>query len=448
MRLALLSSLTLLFGCPNVSTDTGVKPGEDSDSAGGGGDTSAGDSEDTDVVIETGDTDPGTPDLVDGTLSGTITLQLYTTDDAGDVTYLDWTEAYGAYPFGQVFVAVYNDDETTGVTSYYATQAIVPNADGTVDPYSIQVHVDDVASVHVYAAVDWYVDGVIGTYEPVGRYIDAVEVSDGSTVGDLDITVLVPYTGGGGGGGGGGGEICETTMGGDLTVDGYTSGAAAALVYDLDNQGPYYTGVVTPGEEPVPWMIGACTGGSDGILLGAWDSNNNGLFDPADTWGTYVADGADGNPIVYGLDTLTGYDIEIPYGIDTPRIVADVPVTGLITVLGDLATSPPSEAVTYVVASRTRPGADFDLNDKSNWWDRSTFDATKMAEGSFDYRLSVPANTVAYLWAFIDLDGDGIVNEVGEPVGAAFNLSGQFSTGRTAWTDVDFFLADPDSTGG
>jgi hypothetical protein len=35
---------------------------------------------------------------------------------------------------------------------------------------------------------------------------------------------------------------------------------------------------------------------------------------------------------------------------------------------------------------------------------------------SLEWELIVPANTRVYLWAFVDVDGDGLINEVDEPV--------------------------------
>lgn len=439
--LALLVPALLLAGCPTDPGDTSIKPGTDTDDETGSTPDDSGDDSGDDT------SETGISDVVDGTVNGTITLQLYSYDDLGDLEYLDWVETYGYYPFGNVFLAAYELNEITGNYTYYDTLVLTPSTEGLVGAYSFPLHAEGVSSVHIYAALDWYADGIIATYEPIGTYNSGISLHDGEVLDDADITIMVPWydiwaTGGG----------CSTTsIGGDVHINGdYESGTAAALVYTESMEGPVYGSYLAPaatdeGAEAA-YAVSVCAGETTGVLLGCWDSNGNGMVDPADTWGTYVVDGDDGNPITYGGESLSGYDVEIPFGeVGAPAIIPDVSITGLITVLGDLATSPPAEAVTYVVVSRKRPPADFDVTDPDNWWDRSTFDATKMAEGSFDYRLTVPANSSAYLWAFIDLDGDGLVNEVGEPVGAAFNTSGSFLTGRTAWTDVDFFLADADT---
>ena len=47
-----------------------------------------------------------------------------------------------------------------------------------------------------------------------------------------------------------------------------------------------------------------------------------------------------------------------------------------------------------------------------------------------DWRLAVPSNTIVYLWAYVDEDVDGIVNESGEPVASGGEDSaGTMSTG-------------------
>lgn len=443
MRFTLLSLLLPLAACESgVGLSDTVKGGDDTPS-------------DSDTQTPPGDSDDSATDSVDppiqtiqASVMGSITLQLYTYDESGDVLYEDWADVYGAYPFGNVFIAAYHDDDETGRQVYDGQTVEMPDADGIVDNYTIPVSLTDTDTFDVYASVDWYVDGLIGNYEPIGTWATPITVVDGDAITSVDMTILVPYYDLYGGGGG-----CDAvSLSGTATIDGaYTTGNAAALLYDTDNIGPYYASYFTPTADGAgatgDYAVGACYDTGEMNLLGAWDSNANGVIDPDDTWGTYVAAGSNGNPVTVLEESMSGLDLEIPFGEDvTPGITPTVTIRGTVTVQGDLATSPPAEAVTYVVVSRTRPGTDFDISNADNWYDRSSFSSTTMASGSFDYTVALPSNTVAYLWAFVDLDGDGIVNETDEPVGAAFSTSGQFNSGRTNLEDVNFFLADPSST--
>lgn len=449
--------LSFVLAACEPGIDTGkVPPDTAVDTSGGGnGGGAVIDTAPPEDTVDSGDKDSVEPPVesVDAAFTGTITLQLYTTDDEGDVVYENWADVYGAYPFGKVFVAAY-DDDGAGNYTYYGQIAATPDENGIVSGYEVPVHGEGLGSFHVYAADDWWPDNLIATYEPIGTYPDTVSVTDGALVEGVDITVLVPYYDiSGGGGGGGGGEGCDTvTLGGDVDVldTSYAGGDVAALVYDTNYEGPLYESYATPSTTTdgasAPYAFSFCQGAGAGVLLGAWDQNLNGLFDPDDAWGTFVDNGADGNPIDIETEDLLAHDVLVPFeGATVPSIVPTVIIRGTVTVDGELATDPPADAITYVVLSKTRPPTDFDVTDDSAWYDRSSFDATTMKAGSFDYTVAMPGNTVGYLWAFIDLDGDGIVNEADEPVGAAFSLSGQFNSGRANLDGVNFHLADPSS---
>ena len=66
-------------------------------------------------------------------------------------------------------------------------------------------------------------------------------------------------------------------------------------------------------------------------------------------------------------------------------------------------------------------------------WEASDLGAAE----SVDWELSVPANTIVYLYAFVDIDRNGIVNEELEP--RAFSGSGEvaaLSTGEEGVSDI------------
>ena len=66
-------------------------------------------------------------------------------------------------------------------------------------------------------------------------------------------------------------------------------------------------------------------------------------------------------------------------------------------------------------------------------WGPEALDGTE----SVDWELVVPANTVVYLWAYVDADGDGMVNEEGEPVASgSADSAGALPTGEEGQSDI------------
>lgn len=463
MRLSSLAStfgLLTLTSLALVGCDHGKPDSDDQDTS--GGDDSVPDVDDTavDDTGETGETDDTGPTGVHGMVEGTVYLQLYTLDDAGDMELMDWDEQYGGYPFGSVFVAAYSTDDD-GIQTYYDQNVIVtptvsPAPGG--DPFGLQIDVDDVDSINIYASVDQYADGIIGSTEPTGAYPSEVTVTDNGTVTNIDVTVLVPYwdlSGGGSGGGGccgggsgGGGdtgtpEDCTTTISGTVTIDeSYLEGNVAVMMYDTDGIGPYYSTRVTPvasgtGAEG-EYSITTCEGGTELDLLGAWDSNVNGLIDPADQWGEYVTDpDTSGNPITIAGPTMENMNVLIPFGVTHPSVVPFVSISGTITSSQDWTTW----AGIYVTALKYRPNQEISVSDLGFGYDTMSWDnADLLTMTELPYHVEVPANTIVYLWVYADVDGDGLLNQVGEPVASLGNGSGRTVTGSSASSGNDLVL--------
>jgi hypothetical protein len=465
--LLLLSGLTLTVGCNHKELEN--------DTA---GDTSVvTDSQDTGEVQDSDSTDSGdsedtTPVGVHGTIEGKVYLQLYTTNDSGDLVLLDWADKFDSYPYGAVFVGAYQLD-SDGFQNYYGqdviTEPTVTPAPGG-DPYSITIDEDSIPSVYVYASLDQSVDGIIGTREPTAAYAEEVYSLDGGTVTGIDITVMVPYNGGSGGGGGGGtdtgsgggggGGGPDTGSGGTdsgggggggidcsdpITVSGtatvgtsYVEGKVAVMLYDTSNVGPYYSTTLTPTPTSTGaegnYAIQTCPREGQMKVLGAWDSNLNGLIDPADRWGAYVnADDEDANPITIGDAPLANIDVLIPFGDHHPTVIPFVSLSGTITTNVDWS----AWGGLYIAALKYRPEGEFTVDSLSEGYDKMSWTAVELAAGtSFDYHVEVPANTITYLWAYGDVDGDGLLNESGEAIGTA-SANGRIVTGETAQPGID-----------
>ncbi len=383
------------------------------------------------------------PDPVHATISGRVILKLYTTDTSGDIVEMDWDEAYGGYPFGGVFVAAYNSDELTGHETYYDQDAFLsPNVvDG--DSYSLDVTLEGPGTVSVYAAADAvWVDGVIATYEPVATWPSALDIEDGASFEDIDLTILVPYNPGGGG-------SCDTTaVDGVITITkSWVDGNAAAMVYTTEGDGPYYTAMVTPtaitGGAEAEYTLSSCQNAGTVQLYGAWDSNGNGLIDPDDDWGAYLSGpDTEGNPIEIGTTALSGYDIQIPFGDIQPNFVPYVFLGGTLSSQEGFDQYP--GATVYVAAMKSRPNADFATSSlEEAAYDWTSYPSEDLVAGG-SFNLVVPSNTVAYLWAYVDEDGDGNLQEVGEALGNATGDSGKVATGSRSQTSLAIITMDPE----
>jgi hypothetical protein len=427
-----LVSFLLLSACDGLPPGTGTDSGADSGYADTGltGDDTG------------GDTDSG-GDAGSGIVGGMVYVQLYREDASGDTELVSW-EDYGAnFPFGSIFVAAYTVDETTGALTYHAQDVILaPSTEG--DAYTLTLPAATGSDMYVYATLDYMGDGVLGTWEPLGVYPDPVVVLADDTVSGVDITIQAQIFDGGGGGPGDGdtGGVEAVTLSGTLDItEPYTGGGAKVLLYDSAGSGPYYVDSVTPtatadGAEAV-WDFEVPANYGQNRLLGAWDSNQNYLIDPMDTWGAYVVAGENANPITIGADDLSELAVEIPFGL-APALTPFVRLEGTLSYEGDFSTLPAGSTV-YVAALRTRPSGDFSVAQLTDGFDWSSFTGAALTGTELDYLLIAPSNETAYLWAYGDLDNDGVLNEVGEPV-ASFGRTGRIATGTTNQSDVDMPL--------
>ncbi|MDP2310353.1 MAG: hypothetical protein Q8P18_30330 [Pseudomonadota bacterium] len=444
MRLSTTSLIAVILsaGCQFGGHDGDEGEGE----TGGSIDSGTTDSDTTD----SGETD--TVDRLAGTINGTVSVQLYV-EAADELTEeVSWADAYGdQYPFGAIFVAAYTVDETTNLTTYHAEYVIsAPSTTG--DAYSLQIDPDDTETVYVYAALDWWPDGVLGTNEPVGLHGDLVAVIEGGETNDVDIVINAPLLpeGGGSGGGdgtGGGGDGSGgpyITLDGDVTIDqAYSGGDGKVLLYDTSGNGPTYMKSFTPTATEdgavASFSLSVAANLGEQRLLGAWDENQNGLLEPTDVWGAYVVAGENANPITVGSVSTSGYTVLLPYGLP-PTLNPFVRLEGSVSYPEGFA-SLPAGAVMYVAAMRTRPSLDFGVADFGRGYDWQSFVCADLPGTATDYLLVTPSNAVAYIWAYLDLDGDGILNEPGEPSGSV-GRSGRVATGSVNATGLDMVFSD------
>ena len=482
--------LVLLSGCKNVeldwpgdgktSTDSGTLDSDGTDDTDGSddadGDDTDGDGSD-DGVDDTGDTDDGDGgdgddggddssdpseeviDPITATVSGTVTVELYQVVDGYRVE-VDTAEIDG-FPYGAIFVGGYDDPDEDGTEVFRGTDTILTPSFGPND-FEMTVTMNGDGELKVYASLDENNNTVIESSEPLGVWPSVADVTDGAIITDVEITIVAEYDpeggsdgggsdGGGSGGGGsdgGSGGGCNLVVSGPATVGTRYTGRGLAMLANMDGSGPVHydifdvTGTGTSSGTGSYSMNDVCPSLGSMQLLGAIDSNENGLFDPDDTSGAYVtAPDTNGNPIYVDTADLTDYELQIPIvnsstGEEEDNRIELVPFVVLSgTVRYDTGTFDDLDPGTslYVTALKYRPNTSVSASAViSNSFDYVEYpwaDLTGQTEVS--YTLMVPGNADIYLWAYADTDLDGTLNEVGEPVASGGADMGYIATGST-----------------
>lgn len=373
---------------------------------------------------------------VSATLSGTVTVALYRTDADGVRRSVSWEEATGGtFPYGAIWVTAYTVDDADG--QVYRGSDTIAHPSTEPNGYALEAGLDAPGEVWLYAALDQGRDGIVQPTDPIGIHPEAVQVEDGVELDGLDITILVSAdalawgdtgwsTGGDGGGWGTGSGCDDVTISGPVTITAdWTGGPGIAVLSSATAFEPYdwdwFTPTPTADGAESAYAIATCAGLGTMNLLAVYDSNGNSLIDPADQWGGWVdGDGADANPVEVGSEDLPDHAIRIPTGEGEGglEVLPFVELSGTVTVEDGTFDDLPSGTGVTVAALRYRPGEDLTASEvasqayDSRSWDWADLEGT----ASRDFSLYVPASTVVYLWAFADTDGDGVVNESGEPV--------------------------------
>ncbi len=417
-------------GDPTVEDDTGTDDGGDEGGDDGGGDDGGGD-------------DGGDEDIT-GDVSGVVTVQLYQAGDDGEREELSWEDGTdGEFIFGKIFVSAYyeNDDGE----QVYITQTVIDEPTTGDNEYELDIQLEGDQEVFVYAVLDYYQDSIVGSNEPKGVYPHGIDFEDGTDYDEADIEILSPIYSSGGG-------SCDySSLDGDVDLTAtWVDGDVYTMLLNTAGEGPLHSTVDTPtasgGGGEASYDLTTCSAYGEVNLIGAWDSNGNGMADPLDKWGTYVDDGADGNPIDVSTD-LSDYTVQIPFGDGGPGIslVPFVRLSGTVNVAdGTFDDLDPGTEV-YVTALKYKPNGEFDITDLSIAYDADSYswsDLTGQTEVPFT--VVVPSNTVVYLWAFADSDADGEVNESGDYVASGGEESGKVATGTTNSSGIELSLSVPE----
>lgn len=498
MKTTILLAASVLWsiGCNRDKDDGGEGLGE-GDGTYEGLDAGDSDYDDTGAWEDWEDDEP-----IRGSISGTVTVELYIENDDGDREYLSMEEAYGTtFPFGAIWVGAYTSNEN-GVETYYGADTIsYPTTSG--DDYYIPIEMNMERDLWVYAVLDYWQDGIINTDDPIGVWPDEVRIEQGTNATDIDIVIVAEYqdfgggTAGGGGGGGagpggdpdtdgdgtpdssdddddgdgipdvddddddgdgipdeyddddgwgdygewGGGTDCnDVDVSGPVTINEFVPVGADGMVMLTDTAGSemidasWFEAVATSDGASGQYGFDTCDNLGEMNLIGAVDSDANLLIDPADSWGAYVSKpGEDGNPINIEDSDLDDYEVEIPIGDGSGlNIVPFVQLTGTVSVEDGAFDDLASGSSVYVAALKYRPNHDLTVSSlESIAYDYDLFEWPDLTgETVKDWRLAVPSSTIVYLWAYVDEDVDGIINESGEPIASSGeDDAGTLSTG-------------------
>ena len=401
---------------------------------------------------DSGDSRPGGPDDEDfavvSTVTGKVTVELFGEDESGERYAIPWEESgFDSWPFGPIFVAAYELGADGQAGRYAGTRVIMRPEMGTSE-YEMTVKLREERDIYVYAAVDVLNDGVVGTEDPRGVWPDAIYMTNDIVVPDVDMTVLAQAEN----------EIvCDDGQTIDITGSAYVTveywgGDIAVMLMDADGNGPFHVAKaleVGAGEgATTDYTLEVCPNYGEMQLISAWDANVNGIFDGGDRWGVYSATGeSNSNPISVGDRNMNNYPVWMPLG-DRPGVdlLPFVTLQGVVKLeSGAPMSSLPSGTTIYVAALKYRPNGGLLVTDPAVSHDMDVFSWSEVSATGTElaWDLLLPSDNIVYLWVFADVNGDGLVNDVDEPIGA-FNPTefGKTPTGQTGFGGIEIILHD------
>ena len=390
--------------------------------------------------------DPPPFEEMEGSISGTVDIVLYTEGEDGGQENISWDEAYaGIFPFGKIFVAAYYEDPVTG-DYVYLSYDIVENPQPTGNVYQLDISLYEVQDIRIFGVLDYYIDNITGTDEPIGGYNRAIPFEEGMQKSGVDFSILSPLH-----------EErppCEQStveVTGEANItETYTGGEIAVVLMQTGNKGPIHHSIVQPevlgGGASGAYLIEPCSNSGYMALKGIWDHNLNGMFDPFDRSGSYIsAPNESGNPIDISYTNLSDYEIQIPLGDSSGlKLVPFVNLLGSIRPSSGTFDDLTSGGTLYVAALQYRPNMELTIDElEENSYDVEVFPFSELTGQSVvDWKLTVPSETIAYLWAYIDKEGNGIVNEPQEPLASGGeDENGKYPTGSSSTSNIDMILA-------
>jgi len=452
--LALALALPLaITGCGDKD-DTSAPPEADTDT-----DTDADADTDTDTDTDMEDTGPEPPPDF-GWVQGTVELQLRDQDEDGDLRLLAWEDSCfeQTWPYGGIMVAVWVADEETGEPRWLGSDTILyPSQDGGQNSYSIEFENPGSWEVHVAAFLDKWQDRIIGSSDPVAPTHEPVTLAgDGGINDDVNLVIDTPYWCGAASG-----ESCPDCppSWGDGAAVSWNNEAwvvtATCCAEFVDIAGTFelttpYTGTGDDGIiafmqegtgdpglsstelrlEPTAhgatgaWDVSHCSNRGTFDLRGAWDSNGNTLWDFTDSWGVPVdAHGKIQDSVTIGEEDIAGLRVIAPTEGAAPAVTPEVQVSGEIRLDGgfDALLADHPGARLWVVAMREGFALDehgvslVEINDARGHqvWEP----AELTAQDSLDFDLTLPGHGPVHLGAWMDLNGDDLVDGAAEPCG-------------------------------
>lgn len=431
-----MNPLLFLFACQESKIDQqsndDVTPSQGLDTA-----------EDTD----TQDTSVPPPiESMDGMISGMVHILLYTEGEDGERENISWDDAYaGVFPFGKLFVAAYYEDPDTG--SYeYLSYDIIENPQPSNNAYQLDISLYEPQNIRVFGVLDYYIDNITGTDEPIGGYNRSIPFEEGMQKNNIDFSILSPLH-----------EERPPCEGSTIEVTGeaniteeYTGGEIAVMLMKTGNRGPIHHTLVQPevlgGGASGEYLIEPCEDTGYMVLKGVWDHNLNGMFEPFDRSGPYISEpNQSGNPINVSYTNLSDHEIQIPLGDSSGlKLVPFVNLLGTVRPATGIFDDLTSSGTLYVAALQYRPNGELTLSEiEGNSYDMQTFEFDELTGlSSVEWKLTVPSETIAYLWAYIDQEGNGVVNEPQEPLASGGqDDNGKFPTGSSSTSNIDMILA-------
>jgi hypothetical protein len=411
--------------------DPGGFGNDDDDFLGDDDDVADDDDVGDDDVGDDDDVVAGTPLEISGDVFLTAVYYTEALDGSWQRNVLEWTEINAdGYPYGSIFVALTPDeDDSRTIFLSEVIQDVPANPAVEGSEYILEAEEWPAEELAVMAVADIHHDGVISAWDTLGYHMDMLAETD-EALEDIDVFLDIEFisTGGGGGGGGGGGWVpghhgggggggdhIPVTLSGTVGLQDSThidaTGASLVATFDSNMGGPYW--MTLPGEfdgaDQGVFEDWTFTVYSDYTLnvLGAWDWNNNGLFEPSDDWGATVdAYGDQINPWTIGEENIEGMTVQIPDDTaPVPAARSYVTISGSVTTDGSFTFGDLDPGLSLVIAAEFSPppwpidGSLATALGNGSIWGYAYFEPANAQGETIPYSLSVPPYTAVYLVA-------------------------------------------------